>query len=147
MHQGPLAPSHSRNASVSTQLSTSHRSLWAVRRSGSASRDPRAFRTAIACGQIEEKLAAWRAEAVAPQMQPSRYRPVPLAACDGVASAGAVAGLSHQNPAAKRLGQNNWHVATRFDLDQVDCTRTQPAGDAIIGIIPERPAQLRRKSG
>jgi len=61
---------------------------------------PRAFRTAIACGQIEEKLAAWRAEAVVPQMQPSRYRPVPLAACDGVASAGAVAGLSHQNPAA-----------------------------------------------
>ena len=60
---------------------------------------PRALRTALACGQIaEEKLAAWQ---VRPQqMQPSRYRPVPLEARDGVASAGAVAGLSHQNPAA-----------------------------------------------
>ena len=63
--------------------------------------DPRALRTALVCGQIaEEKLAAWQAGAIAPQMQPSRYHPVPLEACDGVASAGAVAGLSHQNPAA-----------------------------------------------
>jgi hypothetical protein len=37
--------------------------------------DPRALRTALVCGQIaEEKLAAWQAGAVAPQMQPSRYR-------------------------------------------------------------------------
>ena len=48
----------------------------------------------------EEKLAAWQAGAVAPQTPPSRYRPVPLDACDGVASAGAVAGLSHQRPIA-----------------------------------------------
>jgi len=62
---------------------------------------PRALRTALVCGQIaEEKLAALQAGAVAQQMQPSRYRPVPLEACDGVASAGAVAGLSHQNPPA-----------------------------------------------
>ena len=58
--------------------------------------DPRALRTALVCGQIaEEKLAAWQAG-----VQPSRHHPVPLEACDDVASAGAVAGLSHQNPAA-----------------------------------------------
>jgi hypothetical protein len=69
---------------------------------------PRALRTALVCGQIaEEKLAAWQARAVAQQMQPSRYRPVPLEACDGVASAGAVAGLSHQNPAASGAASNN----------------------------------------
>jgi hypothetical protein len=63
--------------------------------------DPRALRTTLVCQQIaEEKMAAWQAEGIAQQMQPSRYRPVPLEACDGVACAGAVAGLSHQNPAA-----------------------------------------------
>jgi hypothetical protein len=70
--------------------------------------DPRALRTALVCGQIaEEKLAAWQARAVAPQMQLSRYRPVPLAACDGVASAGAVAWASHQNPIASGAASNN----------------------------------------
>jgi len=70
--------------------------------------DPRALRTALVCGQIaEEKLAAWQAGAVAPQMQPSRYRPVPLAACDGVASAGAVAWASHQSPIARGAASNN----------------------------------------
>jgi len=50
---------------------------------------PRALRTALVCGQIaEEKLAAWQARALAQQMQPSRYRPVPLEACDGVANGG-----------------------------------------------------------
>ena len=70
--------------------------------------DPRALRTALVCGQIaEEELAALQARAVAQQMQPSRYRPVPLEACDGVASAGAVAGLSHQSPIARGAASNN----------------------------------------
>jgi hypothetical protein len=74
--------------------------------------DQRALRTALVCQQIaEEKLAALRARGVAPHMQPSRYRPVPLEACDGVASLTRSLG-SHIKTQPPRLGQNIWHVAT-----------------------------------